>query len=446
MRMPGTALCECQWQTRLLDAPADGMSAVLMSHAMFASFPQAPYGQSSTCVWSASLSSLTYTYAPNNAQVMQYNDVRSVDGGNSYARTNPVINSIYLYTYFSVAVTACFADQERTACQMLANMCVLQKYHQSSTACQAFTGRTQLVNTFEHGFSPLLNGPDGWRTSLPFLYQSVNTLFATSQLLFQSVTLTDTSTVDNSQTGRLKFHLMSYTFNGTFLGSSLLSSQLQLCGGDTKLLSHFLRFGTNYENACQLDLTSFLTPAASPATAERNTVFYELFIQDLNNQLYPLPVKVLNLRLGDGSTPNLNDQGDEKIADTNVLTRRFYLVDSLAGKTTFGSAPAVVSYARKLTLRVEMHGDSSSEIRPPVLVISYGERESSDILDGAGKQYSKVSFETVYTKDPAGFRRASLGLFITALVLALVVVSVVFGTQLETKCVRKRVRGAKQTC
>jgi meckelin len=377
------------------------------------------YGESATCVWSASLTSIAASYSSVNAQVMQYNDVRSTDGGTSYTKS-PSLNSIMINTYFLAAITNCWVQQERHACQMLANMCVLQKYHQSSTACLAFRTRQTVITTYEHGFTSLVGGQDGWRTSTPFLYQSTNTITASAQLLAQTVTLTDTQTDDNSKTGTLKFKLFSYSFNGTFLGSQALGSQLQLCGGDAKLLTHFLRFGTNFENSCQLDLTPFLS--ASP---NATTVFHELFIEDVGGTLFPCPIKVLNMRLGDGSTPNRNDEYDERVDnDANQLTRRFYLVDNLSGKESFGSAPVMLSYAKSLTLRVMMQGTSNENIRPPLLVVEYAEREASDILDGAGKQYSHVSFSTEYLKDSEDFWRAAHGLFGTAIVLALVVVSV----------------------
>jgi len=373
------------------------------------------YGESSTCVWTTSLNSISASYSPVNAQVMQYNDVRSVDGASSYSKS-PGINSILLNTYFLAAITKCWVQQERHACQLLANMCVLQKYHQSSTACLAFRTRQTVITTYEHGFTSLIGGQDGWRTSMPFLYQSTGTITSSAQLLQQKVTLTNKRTDDNSLTGTLSFKLFSWSFNGTFLGSESLGSQLQLCSGDAKLLSNFLRFGTNYENSCQLDLSPFLS---LPYT---ETIFYELFVEDVAGTLYPCPIKVINLRMGDGSTPNRNDGGDERVdSSVNQLTRRFYLVDNLSGKESFGSAPVLLSYAQRMTLRVEMQGSSSEYIRPPLLVIEYGEREASDIRDGAGKQFSTVEFSTIYLNDSASFWRAAHGLFGTAIALAVFV-------------------------
>lgn len=365
-----------------------------------------------------SLSEITAQYSPNVAAAMQYNDVRSRDSDSAVTLNNPTISSIYIYNYFGHAATNCFVLKDRHACQTLGNMCVLQKYHQGSTACQAFHKVQSTIDTWEHGFVGvnLVAPQDGWKTTMPFLYTSSGVLEASSQLIAQEVTLTDTSTPDNSKTGTLQFRLFEYTFNGSFVGWSTLGSQLQLCGGDPKLLLHYLRFGTNYENSCQLDLT--------PYVGANSTAFYELFLVDVNQQLYPVPIKVLNLRRGDGSTPNRNSDGSEAEASTNVLSRRFYLVDALAGKVQFNAAPRVLSYMRSATLRVEMHGSSTSEIRPPLLVIDYGERLVADILDGDGKQLSAVSFITIYLKDSGGFWSAAHGLFGTAIALAVIMVSV----------------------
>ena len=374
-----------------------------------------------------SLSEITAQYSPNVAAAMQYNDVRSRDSDSAVSLTNPTISSIYIYNYFGHAATNCFVLKDRRACQTLANMCVLQKYHQGSTACQAFHAVQSTVTTWEHGFVGvnLVAPQDGWKTAMPYLYASGGVVSASSRLIAQDVTLTDTSTSDNSKTGTLQFRLFEYAFNGSFVGWSTLGSQLQLCGGDAKLLSHYLRFGTNYENSCQLDLTPYVSANA--------TSFYELFLLDVNNQLYPVPVKVLNLRRGDGSTPNRNSDGSEDVdSTTNVLSRRFYLVDSLGGKVQFGANPRVLSYLKSATLRVEMHGSSTEEIRPPLLVLEYAERLVADILDGDGKQLSGVSFQAVYLKDNGGFWRAAHGLFGTAIGLAVLLVSVMQSSRTRT--------------
>ena len=148
---------------------------------------------------------------------------------------------------------------------------------------------------------------------------------------------------------------------------------------------------------------------------------------------------MLNLRLGDGSTPNRNSDESELKSDSNVLTRRFYIVDTLSGRTNFGdTTPVVMSFLQSATLRIEMNGGSNSAIRPPVLVLSYGERDAASIQDGAKKAQAHVMFKVEYLKDSASFNQAAIGLFITALVLGLLMVYEAHAKQAHTHPIRHR--------
>jgi hypothetical protein len=201
------------------------------------------YGASEVCVLASSLSEVTASYSPTTAALMQYNDVRSSDTSNSYQLKDPVLSSNIILRYFAASVTNCFIGKDRPACQALANMCVLQKYHQGTSACLAFGTVSTQITTFQHEFT----GDKAWRSTLPFLYRATTILATSASLIQQEVALSNVVTADNSKTGTLKFRLYKYAFNGTFLGWEPLGDQLQLCGGDTKLLSSYLRFGTKSE-------------------------------------------------------------------------------------------------------------------------------------------------------------------------------------------------------
>jgi meckelin len=186
-------------------------------------------------------------------------------------------------------------------------------------------------------------------------------------------------------------------------------------GSERQLLTRFLFYvSLSYINTCQLDLTPFIT--------QSETIFYDPYLVDLNNQLYPMPVKITNVQIADGATPNRDSQGDEEVDGENLLTRRFYIVDSISGVAVPNARPKVISYLKSAVLRVEMKGGSNTEIRPPLLVLTYGEREVHDILDGGDKQYSTVSFQVQYLKDTSGVWQAAYGLFGTCIVLSLFLV------------------------
>ena len=378
-------------------------------------YSQVAYGESSTCVWTASLTTVAQNWPPALAAQMRYLDVAATDDARSGPISPPVV-SYAIQNYFAWASTDCFSLHERRACQALANMCVLQKYHPFSPGpCLLFLAIHAAIIGDSNGFGGYTG--NGWKVGLPFITISTGVLYATNQFVQQEVTLSNTYTADNSRTGTMHYSLYSYTFNGTFIGSETLGTQLQLCAGDTSVLHNYLRFGTNYENSCSLDLTPYVSRGAN------ETIFYELWLLDTNKNEYPLPVKILNQRTADGSTPNRHADGSEAADVSNVLSRRFYIVDTISGRDSFtATSPKVISWMQSCTLRVEMQGTSTSQIRPPLLVIGYAERKVEDILDGGDKARSTVSFTAQYVKDSSDFDRAVMGLFITALVLSLFMV------------------------
>jgi hypothetical protein len=204
-----------------------------------------PYFTSTACVFATSLNQITAIYPSNTAAIMQYNDVASSDSATAVTYA-PSVTSIVIYTTFTGAVTNCFVGQDRHSCNMLVNICALQKYAQGSAPCVALGALMSGILIYDHGFvgNYPYTGPIGWKDTLPFVYESSNILTTTAILIQQSVTLANTVTVDNSATGVLSFRLYMYTYNGTYLGWQPLGSQLQLCGGDLKLLNNYLRFGT----------------------------------------------------------------------------------------------------------------------------------------------------------------------------------------------------------
>jgi len=382
------------------------------------SYTNSPLLDSEICVSSTSYTNLLSTASPSAAASMVYRDVRATDAGNSYTFNLPN-PSIYILKSFASMAIRCADTQDRHACQSLVNMCALHKYAKDSTPCRQFESTYHdFADLYEHGFLGT-GAVDGWKVGLPYVYQPTDILSNGVSYISTSVQLNAGTSSDGSTTGSLKFRLYSYTFNGTLIGWEYLTDQLQLCGGDSELMTKYLRFGTNYANKCRLDLSSLLTSSASA------TVFYDLYFEDVGGRLFPVPVKVLNLPSSLGSTPNRNSDAfdDELISDHNVLTTRFYVVDRMSGVTNdFSARPTVLSYARSIRLHVEMLGSSSTNIKPPLLVIDYGEREVASIDASSESALSDVAFKTEYIKSAPGLWQAAYGLFGTALILSLALV------------------------
>ncbi len=178
-------------------------------------------------------------------------------------------------------------------------------------------------------------------------------------------------TDDRSDVTNLLFKLASYDIAGNLLEVADLTDQLQLCGGNLIQVSHWRRFGTNYENTCNLPLEELLI---------QPTVFYELFYVDQDMKWFPVPVKLLTYQSG-GVYSNLDAYGQENFAiGTMTLNHRFFMVDTLSSIPAAGEDPLYIQYAKTVTLRVSMQDGSSTKIYPPYLVISYAQRKVQTLL------------------------------------------------------------------
>jgi hypothetical protein len=66
--------------------------------------------------------------------------------------------------------------------------------------------------------------------------------------------------------------------------------------------------------------------------------------------------------------------------DLVKLGRRFFLADTISTRPLAGGYPEILTYARELTMRVEMRSGTTQKIYPPLLVVTYNSRRSSTIL------------------------------------------------------------------
>jgi meckelin len=113
-------------------------------------------------------------------------------------------------------------DDKLEACQTLANLCVLQLYDQSTTACNIFqqlmSQKTNLA-TFSQNY-----GVSSWKEGLPWLYYSEKALdiVKKSGRLDLTVSYYQPSESTPDRTSRLTFYLGRYALNGTFIGFEVL--------------------------------------------------------------------------------------------------------------------------------------------------------------------------------------------------------------------------------
>jgi len=133
-------------------------------------------------------------------------------------------------------------------------------------------------------------------------------------------------------------------------------------------------------------------------------IFYELFLENTDGTLVPVPVRILNTAQGQ-VRPNLNF-ATEDIED-DFLVRRFVLIDAVSGKEGISSvvfdtqvAPRILRWAAHMTMQIKIRPGSDAQIHVPVLSIAYAEKEGVSLADTT---IVPTSFTAEYAMDTGSF-------------------------------------------
>ena len=258
------------------------------------------------------------------------------------------------------------------ACQAIGNLCVMAMYDEDSAACQLYRELQENAETAVNS--------DEWKARLPGLYYEQGSAMYTQNDVDLTVSLDGDATSIGSV---LKYMIASYSLNGTYLGLSELSDELQLCTGVARDTTAYLTFGTGMTVDCTVKLDELL------ATAE--PTFYDLYLQVEDSELYPVPVKVDNLRVnGRKVNQNANSVTSQQ---NDQLVRRFFAVDAAAGLEAGNELPTAVRYVKSARLRVTIILHTPTKIYPPLLELEYGEVEISSAAETAAAAEAALSSE-----------------------------------------------------
>ncbi|GFR70016.1 meckelin [Elysia marginata] len=329
--------------------------------------PNADRSQCDRCSYTLSVRALrsppvtTTTCACNTPDEIEINGI-------CFPNTNPVgtldftiplenenpIRSVYLETNLMAAYYMCRGDYRNiTACQALANMCVLTMYSggptvfaaSSNTPCTLFARlNTETTNV----------NPDN--IVRPGIF--VGERNADDELARDDI---ETEwTMDPPMT--FPFLGSTFSIDGSFLGfQSINGGSLQLCEASDNVLNAAFVFGTYYSHSCQIPASSLWDEVKYPLK------FYEIYtIKDWQ------------------------------------LVRRFFLVDNEATKTVAGQEAPHVRYAKSITLKVSLLPDTSDgRISVPYFDIEYDDisRERAD----AGENV-QINFQVTYEMSQSAFK------------------------------------------
>lgn len=125
-------------------------------------------------------------------------------------------------------------------------------------------------------------------------------------------------------------------------------------------------------------------------------MFFEMYIQDFNDDLIDVPVLVKNLQDKNGNKPNSDSSAGQE--SNWRLTRRFFLLDTKSGVEGTDNfvkreSSTVIRYAKEMTLRIRLDPNNPEMILPPLLIIDYRERSKTMI---ASNSLAKLSFRSEY--------------------------------------------------
>ncbi|KAH3761899.1 transmembrane protein [Pelomyxa schiedti] len=327
-------------------------------------------------------------YSSDATCTVNYNSVKEDDSAKA---TSLAFVSDTFKQYQDGAVKLCTLEDEQY-CQILGNLCVLQNYDETSSACAQYS----LLATQRKPAPPGPNNIPYWPTGMPWLLYS--NVIATDILTAPTIQMKVAFKNNSKSEFDLLYYLAQYSLEGEFLGFTPLTSQFLLCGS---LDPSFFSYGTNQKIICKYDLSQYLNEASQ-------TVFYDLYITDYgNSSLQPVPVLLMNYQR---SGSYVNDD-----MSTAQLTRRFFMIDTLSGRNPINSAPQVIRFPREIKLEVTPRDGDPQYMNTPLLTLKYEERSSSVIL--SGQSTTELTVEIIYHDEGDTWQLLQLVLLIFGMVI-----------------------------
>jgi meckelin len=206
------------------------------------------------------------------------------------------VSSVTFAHYFTKAAAECHyygGTLKHAACQVLANLCVLQIYDTSSQACAAFRTVTSI--------SSVVHSTPGWGTNMPWMYAEGNAANCFAQDYRKQASL---------ESQHLKFVYAAFTMNGTFSGWGEVEDLFAYCtraapfneygaGKGSSTWWQYYGASEGHTVKCDLDLL-----------VGKEQLFYELFLYDpkdtstASNYL-PVMVRVAGMS-NDGGVTSVN--------------------------------------------------------------------------------------------------------------------------------------------
>ncbi|KPI85189.1 hypothetical protein ABL78_5734 [Leptomonas seymouri] len=283
---------------------------------------------------------------------------------NSGAAGSPTVISVV--QAYSVGAAVLCNRGNNTACQLLANLCVLMDYQPTSSPCVLY-----------HAVKQSKPCADQWcetADAFPWLY------YTRSNAAVLSDTRTDVHVLAREQ---LQFVVSLYDLYGNWRGYKFMIDEVNPCFLENTYMERFTAAGDTRVTRCHVNWRWFLHA--------NDTVFYEFFLLDPSNATHLIAVPVLVdftnhvfhpkafhdawLYRGGGTT--------DGSMPTHGFRRRFYAYDNVGGRDV--ALPSInTTYITTLwsaSLMLGLSARRQTQQVTPLLVLRYASKMTSTIAD-----------------------------------------------------------------
>ncbi|EPY29401.1 transmembrane protein 67 [Angomonas deanei] len=263
-----------------------------------------------------------------------------------------------------------------TACNYLANLCVLLLYDAAAAPCAVY------MSLLSNGCNGAACNPN---TIPPLYYNSTSAIIVNNR----------SHRIDVKANQFLQFYVSSYALNGTWLGMYSVLDEFNLCDLSADDVLRFYKAGGIRAAKCLLNWNYFFTLAPE-------TVFYELFLQNPSNASDYIPIPVLMLYSNESmNIQNINDlrlyRSDTKNNAKSQYRHRFYMYDSVGGKGS-SEYPSYVTAAIDVMLYTSSYSDEEiPSLKVPLLVVRYASKEKGTTPTNNLSLLYQTQLATLYT-------------------------------------------------
>ncbi|KPA73559.1 hypothetical protein ABB37_09855 [Leptomonas pyrrhocoris] len=307
-----------------------------------------------SCVPTAEYQSMVSAAASSSAVLAPPNIDNSGAAGSS--------TTITVVKTYSIGAAVLCRRGNHTACEMLANLCVLMDYQATSTPCVLYQAIKKSMPCADQWCETV----DGF----PWLYYTRS----------NAVVLSDAATqIGVTARKQLQFVVSLYDLYGNWIGYEAMIDQVNPCFLGNTQLEKFTAAGATRATHCNVNWRWFLHA--------NDTVFYEVFLRDPSNVTHLIAVPVLVDYSNDVFHPQtFNDlwlyRGEGTVDGSMPATgfrRRFYAYDNVGGHDV-ALRPANATYITALWSASVVLGLSASAHSPratPLLVLRYASKMTS---------------------------------------------------------------------